>query len=64
MAGVYNAHESIKPKIAMINPMCRHRFVVARKLPGRINWISKLIRIRNSPMMGSSPFRCARNSDM
>jgi surface polysaccharide O-acyltransferase-like enzyme len=33
----YKAHDSIKPKIATINPKCRNRLVVARKLPGKIN---------------------------
>jgi hypothetical protein len=60
----YKAHDNIKPKIAMINPICRNRLVVARKLPGKINWISKFTRIRTNPIIGSSPFLWARYSDM
>ncbi len=60
----YKAHASINPNIETISPTCKERLLVARKLPGATNWITRFTMINIKPIMGSSPLRRARYSDM
>ena len=59
----HNAHASSIPRMAMITPRCSSRLLLASQ-PGEVNCTAKFATTISTPIMGSSPLRWAKKSDI